>query len=71
MTARLANVYRMRNPEKFQGLSLSEIRDVLGWSPVVSHSKHRYAIGVGMWRKRINKQLAAMALPYPKKEVLV
>lgn len=67
VTARLANVYRMRNPEKFEGMSLSQIREVLGWTPVVSHQKHRYAIGVGKFKRQVNKKLAAVAVPYPKK----
>lgn len=66
VTARLANVYRNRNPEKFAGMSLNEIRNELGWSPVVSHQKHRYAIGVGKYKRSVNKVLAAMQLPYPK-----
>lgn len=66
VTARLANVYRNRNPEKFAGMSLGEIRDHLGWSPVVSHQKHRYAIGVGKHKRSVNKVLAGMQLPYPK-----
>lgn len=66
VTARLANVYRIRNPEKFEGMSLAEIRDSLGWSPVISHQKHRYAIGVGKFKRSINKTLASVALPYPK-----
>jgi len=66
VTARLANVYRNRNPEKFEGMSLSEIRDNLGWTPVISHQKHRYAIGVGKFKRSINKQLASMSLAYPK-----
>jgi hypothetical protein len=68
VTARLANVYKMRNPEKFAEMSLSQIREELGWTPVISHQKHRYAIGAGKMRRRVNKKLAAMALPYPKKE---
>jgi hypothetical protein len=66
VTARLANVYRMRNPEKFANLSLSEIRQKLGWQPVKSHAKHRYCIGVGKSKKTISKLLAAKSLPYPK-----
>lgn len=69
VTARLANVYRTRNPEKFAGMSLAQIRENLGWQPVISHQKHRYAIGVGKDRKRINKALAEMSLPYPKKDL--
>lgn len=66
VTARLANVYRNRNPEKFDGLSLAEIRDALGWTPIVSHQKHRYAIGVGRHKRTINKQLEQLKRPYPK-----
>jgi hypothetical protein len=66
VTARLANVYRTRNPEKFEGMSLGEIRENLGWTPVVSHQKHRYAIGVGRNKKKINKTLSSLSLPYPK-----
>lgn len=66
VTARLANVYRMRNPEKFADMSLSEIRDALGWRPVKSHAKHRYCIGVGKQKKKVSKQLAAKAMPFPK-----
>lgn len=69
VTARLANVYRNRNPEKFAGMSLNEIRENLGWTPIISHQKHRYAIGVGKHRKQINKILKAQALPYPKMSV--
>jgi hypothetical protein len=66
VTARLANVYRTRQPERFGKMKLQEIRDELGWKPVVSHSKHRYAIGVGVRKKTINKLLDAQSLPYPK-----
>lgn len=66
VTARLANVYRMRNPEKFGEMSLSEIREALGWTPVKSHAKHRYCIGVGKQKKKVSRQLAAKALPFPK-----
>lgn len=66
VTARLANVYRMRNPEKFEGKSLAEIRSTLGWQPVKSHAKHRYCIGVGWQKKAVNRQLEAKSLPYPK-----
>lgn len=68
VTARLANVYRMRNPEKFANKSLSEIRDLLGWRPIKSHSKHRYVIAVGKQKKKISKLLEAKSLPYPKGE---
>ena len=47
VTSRLANVYRMRNPEKFGGKTLKEIREELGWRAVISNPKHRYTIGVG------------------------
>ena len=66
VTARLANVYKMRQPERFANKSLSEIRKELGWSPVVSHPKHRYALGVGITKKKINKLLKEIELPYPK-----
>jgi hypothetical protein len=68
VTARLANVYRMRNPEKFEGMSLSEIRDVLGWSPVKSHPKHRYAIAVGRMKRAVRQELELLSLPFPKPE---
>ena len=66
VTARLANVYRMRNPDKFEGMSLSDIRAFLGWKPVKSHAKHRYAIAVGKMKKVIRQELELMALPFPK-----
>jgi hypothetical protein len=66
VTARLANVYKKRNPEKFADKSLTEIRNQLGWVAVKSHAKHRYAIGLNLHKKKINKQLAKMALPFPK-----
>lgn len=66
VTARLANVYRTRNPLKFEGMSLGEIRTNLGWQPVISHPKHRYAIGVGKGKKQVNKVLKALSFPYPK-----
>jgi hypothetical protein len=66
VTARLANVYRMRNPEKFAGMSLTEIRNCLGWTAVKSHAKHRYCIGVGKLKKSVSRELQAKALPYPK-----
>lgn len=67
VTSRLANVYRQRNPEKFGGKSLKEIREELGWKAVISHPKHRYAIGVGGGKKMIDSQLLKISLPYPKK----
>lgn len=66
VTARLANVYRMRNPDKFANMSLTEIRSALGWTPVKSYSKHRYCIGVGQSKKAVTKQLQLKSLPYPK-----
>lgn len=66
VTARLANVYRMRNPDKFADKSLAEIRQELGWTAVKSHAKHRYCIGVGNQKKRVNQVLQAKSLPYPK-----
>jgi len=66
VTSRLANVYRARNPEKFGGMSLKEIREVLGWQAVISHPKHRYALGVGIEKKKVNRILKVMGLPYPK-----
>lgn len=66
VTARLANVYRMRNPDKFADKSLTEIRKELGWTAIKSHSKHRYALGINKGKKTINKKLAAMAQPFPK-----
>jgi hypothetical protein len=66
VTARLANVYRMRNPEKFAGMSLTEIRNALGWTAVKSHAKHRYCIGVGKLKKSVSRQLQTKALSYPK-----
>lgn len=66
VTARLANVYRMRNPDKFADKSLTEIRKELGWTAIKSHSKHRYALGINKGKKRINKQLSRMAQPFPK-----
>lgn len=68
VTARLANIYRMRNPEKFDGMSLSEIRKELGWQPVKSHAKHRYAIGSGKFRRRVNQQLSELSQPFPKED---
>lgn len=66
VTARLANIYRMRNPEKFDGMSLAEIRNSLGWTPVKSHSKHRYCLGVGSQKKSVNKKLKVKSKPFPK-----
>ena len=66
VTSRLANVYRKRNPEKFGDKSLKEIREILGWEEVISNPKHRYALGVGVRKKEINKILDVMSLPYPK-----
>lgn len=66
VTARLANVYRMRNPDKFAEMSLTEIRNALGWTPVKSYSKHRYCIGVGKQKKSVSRQLSIRSLPYPK-----
>ena len=66
VTARLANVYKMRNPDKFAHKSLGEIRSELGWTAVKSHSKHRYCLGVGPQKRRVNKELAKKASAYPK-----
>jgi hypothetical protein len=66
VTARLANIYRIRNQEKFGDKSLAEIREALGWQPVKSHAKHRYCIGTGNQKKRVTKLLQGKALPYPK-----
>ena len=66
VTARLANVYKMRNPDKFADKSLGEIRSELGWTAVKSHSKHRYCLGVGPQKRRVNKELAKKASAYPK-----
>lgn len=66
VTARLANIYRMRNPKRFGDKSLAEIRNELGWTAVKSHAKHRYCLGVGPKRRKINKYLAEKALDYPK-----
>lgn len=67
VTPRLANIYRMRNPGRFGSMTLSEIRDALGWTAVVSHPKHRYAIGVGIAKRRVNRILKEMSQPYPRK----
>lgn len=67
VTSRLANIYRMRNPERFGSMSLQEVRTELGWIPVVSHPKHRYAIGVGVAKRKVNRRLAEMSVPYPRK----
>ena len=69
VTARLANIYRMRNPDKFGDKSLSEIRDELGWTAVRSHAKHRYCLGVGTNKRKVNTYLAEKALDYPKVEL--
>jgi hypothetical protein len=66
VTPRLANIYRMRRPEEFGDMSLQEIRDILGWTPVTNHSKHRYALGVGHNRKSTNRYLDSISQPYPK-----
>ena len=66
VTARLANIYRMRNPDKFDGMSLGQIRDELGWTPVKSHAKHRYCIGAGPQKKKVNRLLSEKAQPFPK-----
>jgi hypothetical protein len=66
VTARLANIYRMRNPDKFEGMSLGQIRDELGWSPVKSHAKHRYCIGAGPQKRKVNRLLSEKAQPFPK-----
>jgi hypothetical protein len=66
VTARLANVYRMRNPDKFADKSLTEIRKELGWTAIKSHAKHRYALGINRGKRTINRQLASMAQPFPK-----
>lgn len=67
VTSRLANVYRQRHPERFGGMSLKEIREILGWTPVISHPKHRYGLGVGINKRKVNKQLMQISQPYPKK----
>lgn len=66
VTARLANVYKMRNPDKFADKSLNEIRSELGWTAVKSHPKHRYCLGVGPLKRQVNRQLAKKASAYPK-----
>ena len=66
VTSRLANVYRKRNPEKFGHMTLKEIREELGWEEVISHPKHRYALGVGIDKKKINRFLDSIKQPYPK-----
>lgn len=66
VTARLANVYKKRNPDLYGDKSLKEIREMLGWKPVISHQKHRYAIGIGSEKRKINKVLNSISLPYPK-----
>lgn len=67
VTSRLANVYRQRNPDKFGNMTLKEIREQLQWQPVVSHPKHRYALGNGVEKRKVNKLLAQICQPYPKK----
>lgn len=67
VTSRLANVYRKRQPARFGGMTLKQIRNELGWKPVVSHPKHRYGLGVGVQKKKINRMLKEMAQPFPKK----
>lgn len=69
VTARLANVYKSRNPDKFGNKSLAEIRDALGWKAVKSNAKHRYCLGVGPRKKAVNKVLASKAMHYPKVEL--
>jgi hypothetical protein len=66
VTSRLANIYRIRNPERFGMMTLKQIRQELGWMPVISHPKHRYAIGVGTQRHSINTLLDQICQPYPK-----
>jgi hypothetical protein len=69
VTSRLANVYRMRNLQRFGHMTLKQIREELGWTPVVSHPKHRYAIGVGIQRHHINSILDKISHPYPKEKM--
>jgi len=71
VTARLANIYKLRNPKKFGNSSPAEIRKSLGWTAVKSHSKHRYCIGVGSQKKEVSKRLKGKALPYPKPATIV
>jgi hypothetical protein len=66
VTARLANVYKTRNPDKFGDMSLGDIRNQLGWKPVKSHAKHRYCIGVGKQKRTVTKALLGKSMPYPK-----
>jgi adenine modification enzyme len=66
VTSRLANVYRKTHPLKYGNKTLNEIRQELNWTPVISHPKHRYAIGAGEHKKAINKILGSKSLPYPK-----
>jgi hypothetical protein len=66
VTARLANVYKTRNPDKFGEMSLGDIREQLGWKPIKSHAKHRYCIGVGKQKRTVTKVLLGKSLPYPK-----
>ena len=67
VTSRLANIYKLRNPELFANMDNKQIREILGWKPVISHPKHRYALGIGVNKKKINKHLRQIAKPYPKK----
>jgi len=71
VTSRLANVYRMRNPTRFGDMTLAHVRQELGWTPVVSHQKHRYAIGCGRRRRAVNRVLDAACKPYPKMQMEV
>lgn len=66
VTARLANIYRLRNPDKYGDKTMKEIRADLGWTPIKSHAKHRYALGLNKGKRSINKQLAKMSQPFPK-----
>ena len=68
VTARLANIYKMRNPDKFANSTPKQIRNELGWVAVKSHAKHRYCIGVGSEKKRVNKVLISKSFLYPKPE---
>ena len=66
VTSRLANIYRLRQPDKFGNMTNKQIRETLGWKPVKSHSKHRYALGIGKNKTKINAILENKKLPYPK-----
>lgn len=66
VTSRLANIYRLRQPERFNGMTNKQIREILGWKAVKSHSKHRYALGIGKNKNKINRLLESKKLPYPK-----